>query len=209
MNYHTQAVYNKKILIYSMSKNEEKVKKIQALYRSMYARNLLNNNKLYCPHVASRPVVSDAIIELTNLQPNEVFLDIGSGEGAVLQEILTKTKDTYCVGIEIDNVLVNISKRILFTTKMRESRTQLICDDIRNHISQLETADVIFIYLLPSCIKWLAPLLKTHCKKGTRICTYEFKLPVYEWGEERFIKTRHHLLDDSTKFSNIYLYNVG
>lgn len=182
--------------------------KIQALFRRNRIRDLMRDNKLYCPHVATKTEVSKAMINLTELTDNDIFLDIGCGEGAVLNELLIQTNIKHAIGIEIDDMLAKTASRILSIVDPNLERVKIICDDIMNQLHLLSETTVIFIYLLPSYLQWLSPLLKTYCKPGTRICTYEFCLPSEEWTSDMHIQTSHHLLPDSTRTSTLYLYTI-
>jgi hypothetical protein len=110
--------------------------------------------------------------------------------------------------LEIDDVLSKTSNRILKTIDPMSLRSKIINDDILNQFSELASADVIFIYSIPSTLKVLSPYIKEHCRPGTRICTYEFKLPDDEWSISACKKTYHHLLSDTSKYSYLYLYVI-
>jgi precorrin-6B methylase 2 len=72
--------------------NIDMVKRLQSLYRGNRLRDSLHiNNTIYCPHVATKKCVSYEIIQLVSLKTSDRFLDIGSGDGTVIYEIMKCT----------------------------------------------------------------------------------------------------------------------
>ena len=80
----------------------------------------------------------------------------------------------------------------------------------------IATAHVILMFLVPSAVAALAPLLRVRCRPGTRICSYNFPLPEGDgvegggWAPSAVLEAPHHLLTDKavagSRKSTVYTY---
>lgn len=107
-------------------------------------------------------------LDLAELQPEEHFLDLGCGDGRVMEAALKA--GAVVTGLEVDPVIA------------RSARRRLAAWGDRAHVyeqtffeSRLE-ADVVFAYLSPSVLQRLAPQL-ARLAAGTRLVTEWFAVP--------------------------------
>jgi SAM-dependent methyltransferase len=130
------------------------------------------------PFITSPDPVVDRMIEMADLKPGDLALDLGCGDGRI---IITAARKTGCRGIGYDidpqrvaeareNVklhgvehLVEIRQQDIFTADLRE-------------------ADVVLMYVLPWMTRKLIPQLR-QLQPGARIVSHQFML-----GEEPELK---------------------
>jgi SAM-dependent methyltransferase len=118
----------------------------------------------YCP--AEKKVIEKAL-DFSKLKKNEIFYDLGSGNGKVL---LAASK--YCrkaVGIEIDPLRVLISR-----IKTKGKNIEIIRCNLFSH--NLHDADVIFIFLRQGANNRLLEKFKKELKPGARIISHYWTL---------------------------------
>jgi SAM-dependent methyltransferase len=108
------------------------------------------------------------VLTLAALGRNERFLDLGCGDGRVLEAALRA--GAIATGIEIRAELVRAAKRRLTPWG---DRVRILEQSF--HTAELE-ADVVFAYLSPSVLQRLSPKL-VQLAPGTRIVTAWFPIP--------------------------------
>lgn len=191
--------------------NIDHLSKIQALFRGKRSRDVhvaraKSGCSIICPFVSSSIKVINSFLSISNITSTDLLLDLGSGDGAILVEVAKKT-GAKCIGYEIDNVLCEIAKR-----RVRDENITSLVDIIQEDILNVDytKATIIFIFLVPSCLKVLSPILKAQCTKGTRIICYNFPLPSNEGWDyivkmetEDVVKTK-----DPKSNSSLWLYNI-
>jgi len=128
--------------------------------------------------------IHDALT-LTTLKPEDVFVDLGSGDGRVVFEA-AKT-GAQCVGVEINPALYWASllkawgkKNIFFKRK-----------NFWN--VDLSDVDVLFIYFIPEKMERLRKKIEREMKSGSRVLSHGFQFPSWQYNK---------------KNGKIYLYNV-
>ena len=118
-----------------------------------------------------QPVV-DAMLALAEVTENDTVYDLGCGDG---RAVVTAAKRYGARGVGID----------LNPRRVRESNANVR----RNHVEKLveirqaniletdlSAADVVFVYLSPSFLPKVVPLLEK-LKPGARVVSHEFELP--------------------------------
>ena len=133
------------------------------------------------PFVTTPQNVVDAMLDLAEVGPADVLMDLGSGDGRI---VLTAARrwGTRGLGIEIDPYLV---------LRANESaREQGLADRVRFEVADLFLADlsaatVITMYLLPDVNLRLKPRLRA-LRPGTRIVSHDWDLG--DWAPERVIE---------------------
>jgi len=164
---------------------------LQAKFRGDHARKVhvkraQEGAVVVCPFLACTTVVIDDILSLCPIAKTDTVFDLGSGDGSVLIGVSTKTGAT-CIGIEIDGLLCATANR-----KARENNVSELITIIEGDVAtgNFTAASVIIIFLVPSCLAVLSPLLKQQCVRGTRIVCYKFPLPRIDgWAPIRTTET--------------------
>lgn len=129
------------------------------------------------PNVKNDPIVMYNGLKLAGLSSNDVFADLGSGNGQVLFAAVDYFKVKKAYGFEIGpGPYYRTLARIYFSRKY--SGKVLVSND-SFFDDNLERFDVIYLYLLPDLIKKLTPKLQKlkEIKPDVRIvsCVFELK----------------------------------
>lgn len=159
---------------------------------------MLNSNRL-APSQATVTAMCDLAIELLqnnrNITEQDVVFDLGCGKGAFLNQVARKTLCQRIVGIEYNQRLVKIARQTASREGFREKHYTdsfdcALCPDkdpssgrVKIHLqdaltTDISTATVIFLYLVPAGMKLIAPKIIPLLQTGNcRVITNAFTLP--------------------------------
>ena len=129
------------------------------------------------PFVPSSKKEIYAMLELANIKPGEIVVDLGSGNGTILIE--AARKGATVIGIEMNPFLIWYSRFRIKHLGLANMIT-VYKGDLRDF--PLECADVVFLYLLPNTIANLREKLTRELRKGSRVVSNSFPIP--EWPVE-------------------------
>jgi SAM-dependent methyltransferase len=136
------------------------------------------------------PVV-EAMLELAEVRPGEVVVDLGSGDGRI--PILAAEKfGANGVGVEIDPYYVRISREAV-AAKQLEDRVRIIQGNALD--VDYRPADVITLYLPAQAMDMVRRHLEQTLRPGTRVVSYDSEVPGWKplvvrrmlFGTERVI----------------------
>ena len=124
------------------------------------------------PYLCSPLQVIDKALEIADLDRNDVFADLGCGDGAVLIRAAEKF-GVFSVGFEINPSLVQIARR-----KVRSAGLQDLIDIVHSDLfsADLSRFNVIYIYPSPLVIDKLSNKILAECIEGTRIIVHDYPL---------------------------------
>ena len=130
-------------------------------------------------YVPTPQVVVDKMLEMAKVGKNDVLYDLGSGDGRIVITAAEKfgTKGT---GIEIDPKLVKQATANAEKAKVSD-RVQFLEQDLFQ--TDISSATVVTLYLLPELNLRLRPTLLRTLKPGTRIVSHDFDMGI--WKPER------------------------
>lgn len=123
------------------------------------------------PFIKTPDVVTDRIIELARIGPDDLVYDLGCGDGRL---VITAAMTTGCrgVGFDIDPERVAEAKE---NAKLHDVEELVTIKQQDIFTLDLGEADVVLMYLLPWMNKKLIPQLQ-QMKPGSRIVSHEFGL---------------------------------
>ncbi|MEM4411547.1 MAG: class I SAM-dependent methyltransferase [Thermofilum sp.] len=124
------------------------------------------------PFVPSPPELIRYVLKLANLQPGELLLEPGCGDGRTLV-IAAKEFKARAVGIEIRKDLFELAMKNV-TTAGVDDKVLLIHGSF--YEVKFPPADVVFLYLLTSVNEKLRPKLFMELKPTTRIVSHDFEI---------------------------------
>jgi hypothetical protein len=106
--------------------------------------------------------------------------------------------------VEIDELLCQTAVR-----RAREAGVGHLVEVRAGDVAEacFSDASLVVVFLVPSCLAALSPLLKEQCAPGTRIVAYKFPLP----HAEGWSPLATSITDDVVKKgaeTDLYLYNV-
>jgi len=124
------------------------------------------------PYLRSPLHVIDRALEAADLSRNDVFVDLGCGDGAVLIRAAERFR-VFSVGFEIDPVFVRIARR-----RVRSAGLQDLIDIVHSDLfsADLSRFNVIYIYPSPLIIERLSSKILSECTEGTRILVHDYPL---------------------------------
>jgi SAM-dependent methyltransferase len=141
------------------------------------------------PYLPSTPVAVEEMLRLADVQPTDLVVDLGSGDGRIPITAATAF-GARGYGVDIDPKLVaeanenarnaGVSDRVRFEQK----------DVFETDISQ---ATVVTLYLLTGLVNRLKPKLLKELKPGTRIVAHDFGFS--DWTPDRSVNVskNYHL----------------
>jgi ubiquinone/menaquinone biosynthesis C-methylase UbiE len=123
------------------------------------------------PYYPTPQIVVQKMLELGGLKPGEKMFDLGSGDGRIVIMAAQKFKGD-ATGIEIDEDLAKQSgariKKLNLASRARIIRGDLLKQDY-------SSADLVTVYLLPSTLGLVRPMLESQLKKGARVVAHDFE----------------------------------
>mmetsp|Transcript_59661 Transcript_59661/g.71685 ORF Transcript_59661/g.71685 Transcript_59661/m.71685 type:complete len:195 (-) Transcript_59661:533-1117(-) len=172
--------------------------------------------QLFCgDKLAPFNTTSDCVIQeyvLPYLSPNSqldakqeyVFMDLGCGDGRVMEQFAVRNPQSKCIGVEYDFLVVQRAKKrlehtfgttISVTTDTNEIKTEngtvLFHGDVLSPgILELieKNAAAIFVFLVPEGMNRLAETLQTAVQRGCKLISYIFKVPGLETKRKEVFK---------------------
>lgn len=153
---------------------------------------IMSTTKFGAPFVPMELETVEYVMKLADLKPEEVFYELGSGDGRLV--ISAALRGARAVGVEIDRLRVLYSRAWIYLLRLHK-RAQIIHDDIFK--VDLSPANVVCLYLLQSTNERLLEKLQRELKPGTRVISVAFTLP--NW---RPVKVDHH----GTVYGPIFFY---
>jgi hypothetical protein len=126
---------------------------------------------LKVPFVPTKKSLIKKLIEIAELKSGQIIMDLGCGDGRLL--IYAKQHhDITAIGYEMSPVPYYLALIRRFFTK---TKFEIRCKNFFK--SNLDEANVIFLYLIPDVLPKLGEKLLKECKKGTKIISHTFKIP--------------------------------
>lgn len=124
------------------------------------------------PYVPTPQEVVDAMLNIANVNPNDILLDLGSGDGRIVITAVKNHQVKRAVGVEIDPSLVAESRRNIQAAGVAD-RAEILQQNLFD--TDLSKYTVITMYLLPSVnLRLRHKLLRL--KPGTRIVSHAFDM---------------------------------
>jgi len=124
------------------------------------------------PYVSSDRKKIELMLELAGIRPDELVVDLGSGDGSLVRE--AASRGARAVGIEVNPFLVYYSRWRIKRSGLAE-KAQIIHGDLRRY--PLQEADALFVYLLPKTLLKLKEKFIKELKPGARIISNGFPIP--------------------------------
>lgn len=123
----------------------------------------------------SRKIARSAC-RLAGVSKKDIVYELGSGDGEFILTAANEFQARKAIGIEIDHSRYYISK--IKKQKSKSKNVEFRRSDFKK--VDLSEATVVYFYLVPRVIERIMPKLKKELKRGTRIVSYRYRLPVKE-----------------------------
>ena len=152
---------------------------------------------IYPPLYTPIPVAR-AMLKLGELKPRETVFDLGCGKGVILF-IAAEEFKARAIGIEIQPDLVKDLKNTISSPEY-ENKIRVIEGDLFD--LDINSADLITLYLYPSMMEKLLIKLDKELKPGTRVVSLNYKIDGWKPLKEK--KVEYAGINHK-----IYLYKKG
>ncbi|MEM2995534.1 MAG: class I SAM-dependent methyltransferase [Candidatus Bathyarchaeia archaeon] len=124
------------------------------------------------PYLPSSLSVIDVALNLADFKPNDVFADLGCGDGAVLIRA-AKRFGVFSVGFEVDRKLVVAARENVRAAGFKHLVDVVYSDLFRVDLSRF---DVVYVYPHPLIIKSLSEKIVSECPSGSRVLVHDYAL---------------------------------
>jgi hypothetical protein len=124
------------------------------------------------PFVKTPVKITQEMLDLIELGKNDIFVDLGSGDGSVLIEAYRR--GALAKGYEINPFLVVLSK-LKFKIKRMDNNVITYAKPYQK--GNFRNATVVFCYTLPRFIASLEKKLSKDLPQNSKIISYKFNFP--------------------------------
>ena len=145
------------------------------------------------PFVATPDDKLKIILENLELQEWETFVDIGCGDGKILEVVSRKFPTVMCIGYESSSYPYSLALE-----RKRESQYDFEIHKKNVFSVSLADVDIIHIYMVPYMLPKLIKKIQSECRIGTKI--YIQSHEVKNWIPERVVPL--------SKKNNLYIYTL-
>lgn len=147
-------------------------------------------DKGQAPYVPTRKDRLKKALEMMKIKKGENFVDLGSGDGAVII-YGAKKYDAHFVGYEINTMLYLITRvKMFFTAFCRKGSVELVRGSYM--VPSLSRFDHVYMFSLRAQIRKVLPKLEKELKKGAKVMCVMFPMKseyfrlVEEDGPEKY-----------------------
>ncbi len=135
------------------------------------------------PYVPTPPEVVAEMLKLADVHKGDVVFDLGCGDGRIVIMSVEKYGATKATGIDIDPERIREAnenaEKAGVTDKVKFLKGDLFETDLRS-------ANVVTLYLLPSVNMKLRPKLWKELKPGTRVVSHSFDMG--DWKPDKTVE---------------------
>jgi len=155
------------------------------------------------PFITTPPEIVERMLELAGTRPDDVVIDLGSGDGRIVIAAAQKF-GARGLGIELDGALVQKSRDNARSAKVEEKATFMQGDVL---VADISRATVVTVYLLPALMAKLQSRFIDELAPGTRVVSHAFAMAGWapDHSETVRLKARHQGQGDE---STLHLWIV-
>ncbi len=149
------------------------------------------------PYYPTPETVVERMLRLGGLKAGEKMFDLGSGDGRIV--IMAAQKyHADATGIEFEKDLWRQSMDKIKTLDLQKTARIIHGDILKQDVS---AADLVTVYLLPTAIGKIRPMLEKQLKKGARVVAHDFEISDWNPDEVQQIED-----DGEGRSHTLYLY---
>ena len=157
------------------------------------------------PYVPTPHLIVDRMLMLAGVGPSDYLIDLGSGDGRLVNAAVGKYKARGAAGIEIDPYLV---KHAIDEAKKAgvADRVQFVAGDL--FFADIQHATVVTLYLLPGIMASVEAKLRRELKAGTRVVSHDYPLPTWKPAGVITFDVEEKVAISGTARTTLWLYRV-
>ncbi len=145
---------------------------------SCSATTIFGGPKLDVPYKSTRRDVVALMLEMGEVKAGDTVIDLGTGDGRILIAA-AKERGAKGLGVDLDPVLIRTARAAAEDAGVAD-RVRFEAVDLFK--TDLSSADVVTMYLLPEVNLRLRPQLFAQLKPGTRVVSHAFDMG--DWKPE-------------------------
>jgi len=150
------------------------------------------------PFVSTDQLVIEVALAKAKLNPGELLVDLGAGDGRVL----AVAGDRYRArvrGVEMNKDRARVARALLKAMEL-SARGEVVEGLIQD--AKIDDADVVFVYLLTASNAKIAAKLSSEMKPGARVVSHDFAFPGWVQADSATVEAgeRQHL---------VFVYEIG
>ncbi len=156
------------------------------------------------PYVPTPWVIVGEMLKLADIRAEDVVYDLGSGDGRL---VITAAKrfGARGVGVELQLELVEMA-RMGAKHEGVADRVKFVQGDLFE--TDIQSASVVMLYLLPRFVTRLVPRLRAELKPGTRIVSHDYPLVPWPPDKELSMDVPEKEMISGTSWTKLYYYVV-
>ena len=156
-----------------------------------------DENEWRPPFITTPPEVVERMLELAGTRPDDLVIDLGSGDGRIVITAAQKF-GARGIGIELDGALVRKSREHADRANV-SAKASFVEGDVL--VADISRATVVTVYLLPALMAKLQSRFIDELAPGTRIVSHAFGMA--GWAPDRSetvrISQRHRGQGDESR----------
>jgi len=149
--------------------------------RPAYAANAVPPGEVPTPYLPSTQVAVEEMLRLAGVQPSDLVVDLGSGDGRIPITAATHF-GARGFGVDIDAKLVEEANQNARKAGVAD-RVRFVQQDVFD--TDIREATVVTLYLLTGLVNRLKPKLMNELRPGTRIIAHDFGFQ--DWTPDRSV----------------------
>lgn len=161
-------------------------------------RMLIKQRWFGVPFVRTKNQSIDTLIQHIDILPWQVFVDLGCGDGIVMDAVLRNYPWAIARWYELDPKVIAQSHDYQLA-----HGSDFIIIQWDYFQADISDADIVYCYLLPRLLPHVRKMITTQCKPGTLVYSYVYPVP-------NIIPHTSHLIHISDKHKNdtLFIYIV-
>jgi 16S rRNA G966 N2-methylase RsmD len=157
------------------------------------------------PYVPTPWVILEEMLKLAAVRPDDVVFDLGSGDGRLPIEAVRRYGARAGVGVEIDEKLVALATENAAQAGVGD-RVRFVRGDLFQ--TDLSTATLVTVYLLPNTVTQLVPKMLAEMKPGARIVAHDYPLVPWRHDRSASFEFEEKVAISGSARTVLYLYTV-
>lgn len=161
--------------------------------------------ELAAPYVPTPEAIVDAMLTLAKVGPGDYVIDLGSGDGRLVIDAVTRHGARGGFGVDIDPALVQRAnanaQKAGVADRVRFEQRDLFVTDV-------SAASVVTVYLLPSAMARLEKKLQAELAPGTRVVTHDYPFPTWKVAGNVGLDSLDKIRVNGQTFTQLWLYTV-
>ncbi len=138
------------------------------------------------PYVPIDKKLVKNLLDFGGVSKNDIFYDLGCGDGRVLLSAISEFGAKETIGYEISLWPYFESKFLLWQARINKSTKVYRRDFFKTDLSN---ADFVYMYLFPELVNKLALKIAKECSAGTKILCPSFQIQLEQHPEFKLLKS--------------------